>query len=92
MASSGVLLRAATADEKISGAEVPKATIVRPIIRGEIPRLRAKPDAPNTNLSAPQINPINPRTIMTVSRSICDEILDLARKRTIRRVFVVVCK
>jgi hypothetical protein len=36
----------------ISGAEEPIATIVKPIIMGEIPRFRANAEAPNTNLSA----------------------------------------
>ena len=63
-------LSAAKAEEKISGAEVPKDTIVSPITRGETPMFRARADAPNTNLSAPQISPTNPRTMMTVSRNI----------------------
>jgi hypothetical protein len=62
-----------TADEKISGAEVPNATIVRPIMRGETPRFLARPEAPKTNLSAPQIKPMNPRTIVAESRSIWQE-------------------
>ncbi len=73
MASSGFFCIAATAEEKISGAEVPKATIVRPISSGETPRFLAKPDAPETNLSAPQISPRNPSTIMTEAMSISSE-------------------
>ncbi len=72
MASSGLLLSAATAEEKISGAEVPNATIVKPIIKGETPKFRANADAPNTNLSAPQIKPIKPRTMKIVLRNIND--------------------
>ena len=74
-ASSGLSFSAETAEEKISGADVPKATIVRPIINGETPKCRARTDAPNTNLSAPQIRPINPRTMMAVSRSIYEVFL-----------------
>ena len=57
-------------DEKISGADVPKATTVRPIINGDTPKFCAKPDAPSTNLSAPQINPTNPSIIIVVAMSI----------------------
>ena len=70
MANSGLFSRAATADEKISGADVPKATTVRPTIKGGTPKFCAKPDAPSTNLSAPQINPINPSIIINVAMSI----------------------
>jgi hypothetical protein len=76
-ASSGLPFSAEMADEKISGADVPNATIVKPIMRGETPIFRANADAPKTNLSAPQINPINPRTIMTASRNIYYEFLML---------------
>lgn len=75
IANSGLLLSAEAAEENISGADVPNATMVRPIISGETPKLRARAEAPNTNLSAPQIRPINPRTIMTVSRNIDEEFL-----------------
>ena len=73
IANSGCPSTADTADEKISGAEVPNATIVRPIIRGEAPKFLARPEAPKTNLSAPQIKPMNPRTIMAESRNIGQE-------------------
>ena len=74
IANSGLSSNAATAEEKISGADVPNATMVRPIIKGETPKFRASAEAPCTNLSAPQINPINPRTIMIVSRNIYGEL------------------
>ena len=81
IASSGLFSQADTAEENISGAEVPKATMVSPIINGDTPRFRAKAEAPNTNLSAPQISPINPRTMMRASRSIdTDEELGLQDK------------
>ena len=70
IANSGLFSRAATADEKISGADVPKATTVRPIIKGDTPKFCAKLDAPSTNLSAPQINPTNPSIIIVVAMSI----------------------
>lgn len=75
MANSGSPSQAEAAEENISGAEVPNATIVSPIIRGETPQFRASAEAPNTNLSAPQIRPINPRMMMTVSRSINRRVL-----------------
>ena len=52
MAVSGFPCKEAVAAIIISGAEEPIATIVKPIIIGEIPRLRANAEAPNTNLSA----------------------------------------
>ena len=70
IASYGLFSMAATADEKISGAEVPKATIVRPTNKGETPKFLAKPEAPSTNLSAPQINPRNPTIIISKAISI----------------------
>ena len=77
IANSGLPLSAETAEEKISGADVPNATIVRPIINGETPKIRASADAPNTNLSAPQIKPINPRMIMIVLKNIYEIFLML---------------
>lgn len=43
-----------------SGALVPKATIVNPIIKGEILKNLAIDEAPETKVSAPFINSINP--------------------------------
>jgi hypothetical protein len=43
-----------------SGAEVPKATTVNPIMILGIPKLVAKPDAASTSLSAPKINRTSP--------------------------------
>ena len=63
-------LRALAIEAASSGKLVPIATMVRPIIKGETPKFRARADAPKTNLFAPQINPINPRTIMTAARNI----------------------
>lgn len=45
---------------KSSGAEVPKATIVRPITSGEIHIFFAKLDAPSTIISAPLIRIMKP--------------------------------
>ena len=53
-----------------SGAEVPKATMVRPTSSGDTPRRRASADAPATNLSAPHTSSAKP----TMSR-ISDTIL-----------------
>ena len=58
---------AATMETRISGAEVAKATIVRPINRGWRPRLRAVAEAPCTNRSAPQIRSIRPTSIKPAS-------------------------
>lgn len=51
---------AAVADTSISGADEPMATIVRPIIIGEMPLLRATDEAPNTKRSALHINKTKP--------------------------------
>jgi hypothetical protein len=40
----------------ISGAEEPIATMVNPMIIGDTPMFLATAEAPNTNLSAPQLN------------------------------------
>ena len=45
-----------------SGADVPKATMVRPMISGDTPRRRARPDAPETNQSAPLTSRAKPAT------------------------------
>ena len=73
IANSGSPARAATADENISGADVPNATIVRPITNGDTPRLRAKAEAPDTSQLAPKINPTNARKIMTVAEGILNK-------------------
>jgi hypothetical protein len=52
-------LNDAVAETIISGAEEPIATIVKPIIIGEMPTFLASTDAPNTNLSAPQLRATN---------------------------------
>jgi hypothetical protein len=43
-----------------SGADVPKATIVRPITKSEILRRLAKPDAPLMSQSAEIVNKAKP--------------------------------
>ena len=52
--------REALSETRISGAEVPNDTTVKPIIIGVTPRLRAKAAAPATNRSADQIKPAKP--------------------------------
>ncbi len=47
-------------DTKISGADVPKATIVRPMSRVGMPKFAAIAAAPLTKRSALQIRPIKP--------------------------------
>jgi hypothetical protein len=52
-----------------SGADVPKATIVSPITKGEIPNFFALEEAPSTKRSAPlirKINPINKNKIVNI--------------------------
>ena len=44
----------------ISGADVPKATTVSPMIRFEMLNLLASPLEPSTSQLAPKINSINP--------------------------------
>jgi len=60
IASPELPCREATADTSISGAEVPKPTIVRPMSSGDTPRLRAVAAAPMTKRSAPQTRSANP--------------------------------
>ena len=60
----------AIADTKISGAEVPIPTMVRPIIKGEIPRLRAAAEAPRTNRSELQTSNARPMTTVRAGKSI----------------------
>ena len=45
-----------------SGADVPNATIVSPMMSGDTPRRRARPDAPETNQSAPLTSRAKPAT------------------------------
>ena len=51
---------AALIETMISGAEVPIETTVSPITSDEMPKLRATPTLPFTNLSAPQTKPMRP--------------------------------
>jgi hypothetical protein len=46
-----------------SGSDVPKATIVRPMIRVETPNFFAMEEAPRTRMSAPQTRIKKPTTI-----------------------------
>ena len=46
-----------------SGAEVPKATIVKPITRSETLFFLAKAEAPSTSQFAPKIRPAKPKII-----------------------------
>ena len=69
-----------------------KLTTVRPIIKGDTPKFCARPDAPSTNLSAPQINPTNPSIIIIVAMSIDFRIYAVSKEPPIRRVFDCVCK
>ena len=57
---AGLPCQAATAETSISGAEVPNPTMVRPIISGLTPRLRAVAEAPATKRSAPQTSRTKP--------------------------------
>ena len=59
----------AMAETTISGAEDPIATIVSPIIIGEMPMFFANAEAPYTNRSALQLSTINPTRKMTMFKS-----------------------
>ena len=48
-----------------SGAEVPKETMVNPIIKSDTLYFLASADAPSTNQLAPNINAVNPAIIKT---------------------------
>ena len=63
MASDGLPCNEAVAETIISGAEVPKPTMVRPTTRVETPKLRASADAPATRRSAAQMSSTNPASI-----------------------------
>jgi len=54
----------------ISGAEVPKPTMVSPIIKGGTPRFRAIADVPLTKKSAEKIKKKKPATRAAKNRSI----------------------
>lgn len=56
IASSSLLLMTDDMPTKISGAEVPSATIVKPIASSLIPRFFARSEELSTNLSAPHTN------------------------------------
>ena len=62
----GFPLIEATADTTISGADEPIATMVNPIIMGEIPMFLASADAPYTNLSALQLSTPSPTRKMAI--------------------------
>ena len=70
IAIDGFPLIAAMIDMIISGADVPKPTIIIPITRGDIPRFRANPAAPIMNRSAPQMRRQNPIIMATIVNSI----------------------
>ena len=56
IASSSLLLITDDMPTKISGADVPRATIVKPIASSLIPSFFARSEELSTNLSAPQTN------------------------------------
>ena len=74
IASPGASSRAAIVETSISGAEVPKATIVRPINRGDMPRWLAVAEAPSTKRSALQISRIKPIKTAAMAISIVTSI------------------
>ncbi len=55
-----LLLAAAAIDTAASGALVPMATMVSPMISSEMPNFLAMPEAPSTNRSAPFTNRAKP--------------------------------
>jgi hypothetical protein len=54
----------------ISGAEVPRLTIVKPINNGEIPKFRAMAEAPSTNQSAAKTRTTKPSNKARISINI----------------------
>ena len=60
-------------DTASSGADVPKATIVSPIIIFGILKFCAIEDAPSTNKSAPFISSINPNTKSNILTKITEK-------------------
>ena len=62
--------REAVIATRISGADVPKETMVRPTIMGDMPIFLAIDAAPATNRSALQIRTIKPTRINAVANSI----------------------
>ena len=58
---------AAIPETSISGAEVPKATIVSPITKRLTPKLLASPAAPWTKRSAPQTRAMKPTMIAAMA-------------------------
>jgi hypothetical protein len=69
-AKAGAPLIAAKTETASSGAEVPKATTVRPITSGETPTRRARPVAPSMRESPPWARAARPRTMSAKERSI----------------------
>ena len=69
MAMPGAPSKAAIKETIISGAEVPKATTVRPITSGDTPRLRESPAAPATKRSAPHIKMSRPNKMPALAKS-----------------------
>ena len=61
---------AATAATIISGSEVPRLTMVKPITIGGTRRFRANAAAPSTKRSAPQISKATPTTMARHAKSI----------------------
>ncbi|MFT7193066.1 MAG: hypothetical protein ACI8U1_000682, partial [Rheinheimera aquimaris] len=87
--------QAALAETSISGAEDPIATIVRPIIIGEIPAVRATDDAPNTKRSALQISKIRPTNTKITANNKGDKIFSpnaLSNQRLFSSLLTVIAK
>jgi hypothetical protein len=72
---SNLPCQAALAETNISGADEPIATMVRPIIIGDIPAVRAIEAAPKTKRSALQINRIKPTKTKIIANSKGDKII-----------------
>ena len=61
----------AMAATSISGADVPRPTMVRPIINGGIPKFRAMAEVPLTKKSAEKIKKVKPAKSAAMLISIC---------------------
>jgi len=70
MARPGAPSNAAIVETNISGAEVPKATMVRPISIGDIPKWPAVAEAPSTKRSALQMSKPKPTRTAAIAINI----------------------
>ena len=76
-------LKAASSEMTSSGADVPKATMVNPMMSGEMPMRRASPTAPFTRKSPPTTRPTSPSRNRNATRIMREEL----RRGSVRRIW-----